>query len=79
MGLNNISPGLRPIHYDAVSAAKVALVVQPDEELIVSDDIADQLLKSSGQFKDKPRPAAEPVKKAVKKASAKKPAADKKT
>lgn len=74
MALHPIHPGLRPIHYDAVSAAKVTIVVQPDDELVVSDDIAGQLLAASVQFKDRPKPpeaAKEPAKKAVKKSAKK--------
>lgn len=52
MGLNPIGGGLRHIHYDARSAAKVALVVQPGDELHVSDDVAAQLVAASPQFKD---------------------------
>lgn len=57
MGMNPITPGLRRINYDARSAAKVQIVVQPGDVLEVSDDVADQLLRSSPQFKD----AATPV------------------
>ena len=46
------TPGLRRIHYDAVSVAKVQLSVQPGDELVVSDDVAEQLLAASRQFKD---------------------------
>jgi hypothetical protein len=46
------SAGLRNLHYDAKSAAKVALIVQPGDTLTVSDDVADQLMASSSQFKD---------------------------
>ena len=42
----------RRIHYDAVSSAKVQLVVHPDAVLHVSDDVAVQLLQASAQFKD---------------------------
>ena len=74
MALNPIDPKLRTIHHDAVSAAKVTVVVQPGAELTVPDDVADQLTKSSPQFKDKAAPAKKaPAKKApAKKAAAKK-------
>ena len=42
----------RRIRYDAVSSAKVQLVVHPDDVLHVSDDVAGQLLQASAQFKD---------------------------
>jgi hypothetical protein len=60
--MNPIQPGLRRISYDARSAAKVALIVQPGDTLAVSDGVADQLLRSSPQFKDTgatPAPSAE--------------------
>lgn len=50
-GLTATKSGLRRIFYDARSAAKIALVVQPGDELEVSDDVAAQLLKASPQFK----------------------------
>lgn len=52
MGLNPITPGLRRIDYDARSAAKVQLTIQPGDTLAVSDDVAEQLLRESPQFKD---------------------------
>ena len=51
MALNLPVPGLRPVHYNARSAAKVQLTVQPGDTLIVSDDVADQLVQGSAQFK----------------------------
>ena len=52
MSLNPITTGLRNMHYDASSAAKVQIVVQPGDTLTVSDDVADQLVAASPQFKD---------------------------
>jgi len=46
------SPGLRRITHDAVSHSKVSLSVAPGEVLLVSGDIAGQLTRASGQFKD---------------------------
>lgn len=43
--------GLRPVHLDARSAAKVQLSVQPDDVLIVSEDVAGQLVRTDGSFK----------------------------
>jgi len=64
-------PGLNPIHYDARSAAKVQIVVQPGDTLFVSDDVAAQLQASSAQFK--PSPEANPAPKTpAKKTAAKK-------
>lgn len=51
MALDPPIPGLRPLHYDARSPAKVQLIVQPGDELVVSDDVADQLQRQSLQFK----------------------------
>lgn len=56
MGLNTPAAGLRRINYDARSAAKVQIVVQPGDTLDVSDAVADQLLRSSPQFKDAATP-----------------------
>jgi hypothetical protein len=64
--MNPITPGLRPIHYDARSAGKVTLVIQPGDKLEVSDDVASQLKAASPQFKDAPKAA--PKKAAPKKA-----------
>jgi len=51
------------MHYDAVSPAKVSLIVQPGDELVVSADVAAQLAATSPQFKDvTPPPVVEPVK-----------------
>jgi hypothetical protein len=57
-GLRTVVPGLRTVNYDARSAAKVSLVVQPGDTLIVSDDVADQLAASSAQFKTEAPPEA---------------------
>jgi hypothetical protein len=72
--MNPPVPGLRTIHYDARSAAKVNLSIHPGETLTVSDDVADQLTAASPQFKDAPKSTPEPPKKkaATKKATAKK-------
>lgn len=51
MALKLPVPGLRPVHYNARSAAKVQLTVQPGDTLIVSDDVAAQLAQGSAQFK----------------------------
>lgn len=59
-GLTATQSGLRRIFYDARSAAKVELVVQPGDELEVSDDVAEQLLRSSAQFKQVDEPVSEP-------------------
>lgn len=62
-GLTAPESGLRSIYYDAVSPAKVALIVQPGDQLEVSDDVAAQLLAASPQFKTEqpaPPPAVEP-------------------
>lgn len=60
MALNPINPVLRSVRYDAVSAAKVELSVQPGEVLEVSDDIAGQLVAQSAQFKTAADVAPEP-------------------
>jgi hypothetical protein len=58
--MSNLNPtpvaALRNLHYDAKSAAKVALIVQPGDTLTVSEDVADQLIASSSQFKDLDNP-----------------------
>lgn len=66
-GLTAPDSGLRSIFYDATSPAKLSLIVQPGDQLDVSDDVAAQLLASSQQFKDgaapkpaPPEPAQEP-------------------
>lgn len=53
-------PGLRSIHYDARRAAKVALSIPAGDVVAVSDDVADQLLAESPQFKEVD-PAAVPT------------------
>ena len=75
----------RRIRYDAVSSAKVQLVVHPGDVLIVSDDVAAQLLQASAQFKDadapppvRPEPEPEPEV-AVSKPAAKPKSAAKRT
>lgn len=52
MTLNPIVPGLRNIHHNANSAAKVEIVAQADDVLIVGDEVADQLLRHSVQFRE---------------------------
>lgn len=52
MSLKTPTPGLHSMHYDAVSPAKVSLVVQPGDEMVVSADVAAQLAATSPQFKD---------------------------
>jgi hypothetical protein len=53
MALNpHPAAGLRNINYDARSAAKVELRIPAGDTLHVSDDVAEQLLQSSTQFKD---------------------------
>lgn len=51
-GLTATDSGLRSIYYDATSAAKLSLIVQPGDRLEVSDDVAAQLLATSAQFKE---------------------------
>jgi hypothetical protein len=48
--------GLRVLHLNAVSPAKVALVVAPGDELHVSEDVAEQLIAADGHFADGPSP-----------------------
>lgn len=43
--------GLRPVHLNSRSAAKVQISVQPDDVLVVSDDVAGQLTRADGAFK----------------------------
>lgn len=56
IGLAAAVPGLRTVRYDAQSAGKVSLIVQPGDTLIVSDDVAGQLVASSAQFKPEVEP-----------------------
>lgn len=55
MGLHEIKPGLgnpsRRLILDGKSAAKVSLSVAPGDELIVSEDVAAQLVAADGAFK----------------------------
>jgi hypothetical protein len=44
MGLNPPAAGLRRVGNTTKSAAKAQLVVQPGDELVVSDDVANQLI-----------------------------------
>jgi len=62
MALNPPTPSLRRLYYDAVSPAKVQIVVQPGDALHVSDDVAGQLIAGSAQFKDAdaPKPPTPP-------------------
>lgn len=48
--LKPIAGGLRPVHNNSKSVAKVAVTVQPGETLHVSDDIAGQLLDARAGF-----------------------------
>lgn len=48
--LKQITGGLRPVHNNSKSVAKVELAVQPGETLHVSDDIASQLLDARTGF-----------------------------
>lgn len=41
--MNPITPGLRPLFNKSKQPAKVQIVVQPGDELAVSDDVAGQL------------------------------------
>lgn len=66
MPLNEITPGLRPIHYSGRSPVKAQVIVADGDELHVSDDVAEQLLAQSAQFKDGPAPQPEPKAKPVK-------------
>ena len=59
MSLKTPTPGLHSMHYDAVSPAKVSLVVQPGDEMVVSADVAAQLAATSPQFKDVTPPVVE--------------------
>ena len=61
MGLNPINGGLRRLHYDAKSTAKVDLRIKPGDVLEVSDDVASQLMLQSAQFKDQTHVADEPA------------------
>ena len=61
MSLNPVSPGLRALRYRGASPAKVSLIVADGSDLVVPDDVAEQLLAQSLQFKDatpvEPEPA----------------------
>lgn len=46
------TPGLRSIHYDARSTAKLQLHVAAGDVIVADDDVADQLLAASTQFKE---------------------------
>lgn len=48
------TPGLRPIHLDARRSEKVHLSIPAGSELHVTDEVADQLLAHSPQFKETP-------------------------
>jgi hypothetical protein len=81
MSLTPPTPGLRRIHNKSKHVAKVAVIVQPGDELEVSGDVALQLVAQTPAFGDgpapKPAPEVEPVAevKPAKKAAAKKAAA----
>lgn len=86
MGLQDITPGLGDPHRRLIqngkSAAKVTLSVAPGDELVVSDDVAGQLVAASASFQDStpdkrevwagedPEPKAKPAKKAAAKKAA---------
>lgn len=65
--LKPATPGLRVIHHNSNSTSHVAVSVPAGDQLAVSDDVAEQLLAVSPQFKD-----ATPAKTPAKKAAAKK-------
>lgn len=44
--------GLRPLWFNAKSAAKVQVTINPDDRLLVSDDLADRLLAADSHFRD---------------------------
>lgn len=52
MGLRPINPGLRTIFHNAIDASKVSLSVPAGETLVVSEELAGQLLASAAQFQD---------------------------
>ena len=52
MSLNPVVPRLRAIKHDAISASKVSLSVPAGDTLIVSDDVADQLVAAPRQFQE---------------------------
>lgn len=52
MSLTPPSPGLRRIHNKSKHVAKVAVIVQPGDELEVSDDVALQLVAQTPVFAD---------------------------
>jgi hypothetical protein len=51
---------LRPVHYDARSVGKFQVVVNPGDTLVVSDEVAAQLVAQSGQIKEGVAPPVEP-------------------
>ena len=86
MSLTPPTPGLRRIHNKSKHVAKVALIVQPGDELEVSDDVALQIVAATPVFADGPAPrpvedveVAEVSAAPVKKAAAKKAAAIQRT
>jgi len=68
--LKPVGPGLRVIHHNSNSTSHVQVSVPAGDELTVSDDVAEQLLAVSPQFRDA-TPAKPPAKSPVKKAAAK--------
>lgn len=52
MGLRPINPGPRTIHYVGNDVGKVSLVIPADDTLVVSDEVAKQLLAAATQFHD---------------------------
>lgn len=60
MALTTPRPTLRRLRLDAVSPAKVSLVVPPGDVLEVSEDVAAQLVAGDPHFRDA-RTAPEPA------------------
>jgi len=58
MALNPPEAGLHRLRYDSKSVAKVQLAVQPGDELVVSDDVAKQLVAADPHFKPVDEPPA---------------------
>lgn len=80
MSLNPISPRLRAVKHNAISASKVTLSVPAGDVLHVSEDVAAQLVAAAGEFQSVDVDAADevvepvaaaPVKRAAKKSAAK--------
>lgn len=52
MSLNPITPRLRSVKHNAISASKVSLSVPAGDVLHVSDVVADQLIAAAGEFQE---------------------------